>query len=91
MELYDCDLAGLLQNGKGAQNQQWPRNGRRNGRGPFFGVVPIPKWPAGQMAGRLKFGDFLPVRPVFGHFGNPPPPKNGRRPFRRLIFRHFCL
>ena len=38
-----CNLAGQLQNGKPAQNQKWPRNGRRNGRRPFFGRVP--KWP----------------------------------------------
>ena len=34
---------------------------------------------AGQMAGQLKFGDFLYARPFarpfFGHFGTPPPQK----------------
>ena len=39
-ELYSCDSAGLLQNGKPAQNQKWPKNGRRNGRQPFFGGGP---------------------------------------------------
>ena len=38
-----CDSAGLLQNGKPAQNQKWPKNGRRNGRQPFFGGAA--KWP----------------------------------------------
>ena len=46
---------------------------------------------AGQIAGQLKFGDFLHVRPFarpfFGHFRTPP--KNGCRPFRQPFFGHF--
>ena len=52
---------------------KWPaisRRGSQNGRKV-----------AGQIAGQLKFGDFLPIRPFgnarpfFGHFGTPPPPR----------------
>ena len=41
------DSAGLLQNGKPAHNQKWPKNGWRNGRQPFLGGGPkmAEKWP----------------------------------------------
>ena len=41
---HTCDVAGLLQNRKRAQNQKWPRNGHRNGRRPSKGGGP--KWPS---------------------------------------------
>ena len=78
---YGCHLAGLLQNGKRAQNQKCPA-----------------KWPAAIFRRRLKMAAAenpqilagqLFVRPFFGHFGTPPPPKNGRRPFRRPFLSHF--
>ena len=57
----DCDLTGLLQKWKWAQNQKWQRNGRRNGQRP-----PTGQGPATQMAGQLKSGDFPGHLP--GHF-----------------------
>ena len=46
------------------------KNGREMGAGSHFsGVFQNGRKMAGQIAGQLEFGDFLPVRPFFGHFG----------------------
>ena len=61
---WDCNLAGLLQNGNPTENQVWPRNGQRNGRRPFFQGGPnmARKWP-GKWPDRqpnFSFPDILP-------------------------------
>ena len=60
VSLKCCDLAGLLQNGKRAQNQNGRRNGRRNRRRPFFvgGSVMAEKWPPAISLAILVLGPF---------------------------------